>query len=57
MCCELLEPRKATGQERARARNCPGNAATSKSPRIARTGPYESLAALVALSPPASSGS
>jgi hypothetical protein len=27
MCCELLEQRKAAGQERARARACPGNAA------------------------------
>ena len=34
MCCELLEQRKATGQERARARDCPGNAANSKSSRI-----------------------
>jgi hypothetical protein len=34
MCCELLEQRKAAGQERAGARDCPGNAANSKSSRI-----------------------
>jgi hypothetical protein len=28
---ELLEQRKAAGQSRARARDCPGNAANSKS--------------------------
>jgi hypothetical protein len=34
MCCEFLEQRKAAGQERARARDCPDNAATSKNSRI-----------------------
>ncbi|WP_269525030.1 hypothetical protein [Coraliomargarita parva] len=34
MCCEILEQRKAAGQECAEAHDCPGNAANSKISRI-----------------------